>query len=64
MRPIVYLTLPTSARSRTTNPTTTAFIELRAREARAQGEQAHERVQRWVSYARISQQSQARRAGR
>ena len=49
----LYLTLPDVRVLRTTNPSTTAFIELRAREARAKGEEPR-RVQRWVSYARIS----------
>jgi monofunctional glycosyltransferase len=50
----VFLTLPDVRTLRTTNPTTTAFIELRAREAHRRGEQG-KRVQRWVSYARMSQ---------
>ena len=50
----VFLTLPDVRVLRTTNPQTTAFMELRGREARAKGEQA-KKVQRWVSYARISQ---------
>src|SRR5215210_7966703 len=49
-----FLTLPDVRALRTTNPSTTAFIELRAREAHRRGEQAR-RVQRWVSYPRISQ---------
>jgi monofunctional glycosyltransferase len=48
-----FLTLPDVRLLRTTNPQTTAFIELRAREAHRGGEQA-KKVQRWVSYARIS----------
>ena len=50
----VFLTLPDVRTLRTTNPTTTAFIELRAREAHRRGEQG-KRVQRWVSYARMAQ---------
>ena len=50
----LYLTLPDVRGLRTSNPETTAFMELRAREARARGEEPR-RVQRWVSYARISQ---------
>ena len=50
----IYLTLPDVRRLRTTNPSTTAFMELRAREAEAQGRPIV-REQRWVSYARISQ---------
>src|SRR5262249_28231544 len=38
---------------KTENPATTAFIELRARDARARGQQPR-RVQRWVSYRSIS----------
>ena len=49
----IYLTLPDVRPLRTTNPPTTAFIELRAREARAKG-QTPRRLQRWVSYGRIS----------
>ena len=50
----IYLTLPDVRPLRTTNPQATAFMELRAREAHAQGRPAT-RDQRWVSYARISQ---------
>jgi len=50
----LYLTLPDVRALRTSTPSTTAFIELRAREAHSRGEQPR-RVQRWVSYARISQ---------
>jgi monofunctional biosynthetic peptidoglycan transglycosylase len=49
----LYLTLPDVRALRTSNPTTTAFMELRAREARAKGQEPR-RVQRWVAYARIS----------
>jgi monofunctional biosynthetic peptidoglycan transglycosylase len=49
----VYLTVPNVRVLRTENPSTTAFIELRAREARIRGDTPR-RVQRWVSYARIS----------
>jgi monofunctional biosynthetic peptidoglycan transglycosylase len=49
----IFLTLPDVRPLRTQNPATTAFMELRARQARARGE-APRRVQRWVSYARIS----------
>jgi monofunctional biosynthetic peptidoglycan transglycosylase len=49
----LYLTLPDVRPLRTENPATTAFIELRAREARAKGQQPR-RVQRWVSYRNIS----------
>jgi monofunctional biosynthetic peptidoglycan transglycosylase len=51
----VYLTLPDIRPLRTSNPTTTAFIELRDREARAKG-QPPRRVQRWVSYNHLSPQ--------
>ena len=51
----VYLTLPDVRPLRTVNPTTTAWMELREREARAEGRTLrHEH--RWVSYGRISQQ--------
>jgi monofunctional biosynthetic peptidoglycan transglycosylase len=49
----VYLTLPDVRPLRTVNPRSTAFIELRAREARARGDTPR-RTQHWVSYARIS----------
>lgn len=49
----VYLTMPDVRPLRSTNPSTTAFMELRAREARARGEQP-KRVQRWVTYGRLS----------
>jgi monofunctional glycosyltransferase len=49
----LYLTLPDVRVLRTSNPATTAFWELRAREAVAKG-QPPKRVQRWVTYARIS----------
>ena len=48
-----YLTLPDVRPLKTSNPSTTAFMELRAREARAKGRQPR-RLQRWVSYARVS----------
>src|SRR6516225_734475 len=48
-----YLTLPDVRALRTANPPTTAFMELRASEARAAG-RTPRRVQRWVSYGRIS----------
>jgi monofunctional glycosyltransferase len=49
----VYATLPDVGPLRTVNPSTTAFIELRASESRARGEDPR-RQQRWVSYSRIS----------
>jgi monofunctional biosynthetic peptidoglycan transglycosylase len=49
----IYLTLPDVRGLRTTNPTTTAFMELRAREAERRGDPVT-RDQRWVPYARIS----------
>lgn len=49
----IYLTLPDVRPLRAQNPSTTAFIELRAREAEARGEKVR-RMQRWVPYARIS----------
>jgi monofunctional biosynthetic peptidoglycan transglycosylase len=51
----VYLTVPDVRPLRTTRPETTAFMELRAREARARGEEP-KRDQRWVPYSRISPQ--------
>ena len=48
-----YLTLPDVRPLKTSNPVTTAFMELREREARAKG-QTPRRLQRWVSYRRIS----------
>jgi monofunctional biosynthetic peptidoglycan transglycosylase len=49
----IYLTLPDVRVLRTVNPPTTAFMELRARQAIDKGEPPR-RVQRWVSYSRIS----------
>jgi monofunctional biosynthetic peptidoglycan transglycosylase len=49
----IYITLPDVRPLKTTNPQTTAFIEIRAREAHARGEQP-KRIQKWVDYARIS----------
>jgi monofunctional glycosyltransferase len=49
-----FLTLPDVRPLRTTNPGTTAFIELRASEARSRGRQPR-RVQYWASYGRFSQ---------
>ena len=49
----VYLTLPDVAPLQAANPKTTAFMELRDREAHDQGRPSR-REQRWVSYARIS----------
>lgn len=49
----VYLSLPDVRTLRTQNPSTTAFMELRAREAHAKGTPAV-RDQRWVPYARIA----------
>lgn len=49
----LYLTLPDVRPLRTKNPETTAFIELRAREARREGREPR-RVQRWVPYGPIS----------
>jgi monofunctional glycosyltransferase len=48
-----FLTLPDVRPLKTNNPSTTAFIELRAAEARAQGQQPR-RAQRWVAYRHIS----------
>lgn len=48
-----YLTLPDVRTLATENPTSTAFIELRAREARADGK-TPKHAQRWIAYRRIS----------
>ena len=49
----IYLSLPDVRVLRTHNPSTTAFMELRAREASSRG-QTPRRLQRWVPYSRIS----------
>jgi monofunctional biosynthetic peptidoglycan transglycosylase len=49
----IYITLPDPRSLRTENPSTTAFMELRARETRDNGETPR-RVHRWVNYRRIS----------
>ena len=49
----LYLTLPDIRPLATENPDTTAFIELRAAQAHAEGKMA-KRDQRWVSYEQIS----------
>jgi monofunctional glycosyltransferase len=51
----VYLTLPDVRVLAHENPAATAFMDLRAREARAAGREPR-RDQRWVPYARISEQ--------
>ena len=51
----VYLTIPDVRPLRTHPPQTTAFIELRARDARARKDTPR-RVQRWVPYSQISPQ--------
>ena len=48
-----YLTLPDVRVLATENPTSTAFTELRAREARAEGK-TPKHVQTWIAYRRIS----------
>jgi monofunctional glycosyltransferase len=48
-----YYTLPDVRPLRTSNPGTTAFMELRAREVRARGATPR-RIQSWVRYDRIS----------
>jgi monofunctional glycosyltransferase len=50
-----YLTLPDVRPLAQTNPSSTAFIELRARQAAADGKPP-KRVQRWVKYGQISPQ--------
>jgi len=49
----LYLTLPDVRPLRTENPTTTAWMELRDREALAKG-RLPRRMQRWVSYSHVS----------
>ena len=49
----IYLTLPDVRALRTTNPKTTAFMQLRVREAGAKSVQPKQ-IQRWVPYSRIS----------
>ena len=49
----VYVTLPDVRPLARTNPTTTAFMEMRAREAEAKGRRPR-KAQRWVPYSRIS----------
>ncbi|HEY6507204.1 MAG TPA: monofunctional biosynthetic peptidoglycan transglycosylase, partial [Vicinamibacterales bacterium] len=49
----MYLTLPDVRGLADTNPSTTAFMELRAREAEAEGTEVR-RVYTWVPYRRIS----------
>jgi monofunctional biosynthetic peptidoglycan transglycosylase len=49
----IYLTLPDVRELRTENPEETAFMRLRAEEAIRKGEEPR-RVQRWVTYNRIS----------
>ena len=51
----VYLTLPDVRVLAATNPTTTAWMELRAAEAAREGRTVRH-VQRWVPYSRISNQ--------
>src|SRR5215207_10963715 len=51
----VYLTTPDVRALKTGNPKSSTFMDLRAREARAKGDEPG-RDQRWVSYRRISPQ--------
>ncbi len=53
----VYLTLPDVRVLRTTNPTSTAFMELRAEEAARDGRKLRH-VHRWMPYSRISRNLQ------
>ena len=48
-----YLTLPDVRLLKTNNPQKTAFMELRADEARAKGQEPR-RVQRWMAYGHVS----------
>jgi monofunctional glycosyltransferase len=50
----LYLTLPDVRALKTSNPPTTAFMDLREREARAKGQQPRH-LQRWVAYNHVSQ---------
>ena len=50
----VYVTLPDVRVLATKNPTTTAWMQMRARESAAAGKPGRQ-VQRWVPYTRISQ---------
>ena len=50
----VYLTLPDVRVLARTNPTSTAFMELRARQAEDEGKKLRH-IHRWVPYSRISQ---------
>jgi monofunctional biosynthetic peptidoglycan transglycosylase len=49
----LYFTLPDVRPLATSNPATTAWIELRGRQARSEGKEPR-RVQRWVPYSRIA----------
>ena len=49
----LFVTLPDVRKLRVANPRTTAFMELRARDARSRGVQPR-RVQQWVPYSRMS----------
>jgi monofunctional biosynthetic peptidoglycan transglycosylase len=49
----LYFTVPDVRELRTHNPETTAFIDLRAEEARAEGREP-KRAQQWIPYSRIS----------
>src|SRR6266481_5643263 len=49
----IYLTLPDVRPLRTENPTTTAWMELRDRDALEKGRRPR-RMQRWIAYSRIS----------
>jgi monofunctional biosynthetic peptidoglycan transglycosylase len=49
----IYITLPDVRPLRASNPESTAFMTLRAREAHARGEQP-KRIQRWIEYSRVS----------
>jgi monofunctional glycosyltransferase len=49
----LYLTLPDVRELRTRNLSSTAFMDLRAREARAEGREPR-RVQQWIPYGRVS----------
>ena len=53
----VWMTVPDVRPLKTTNPSTTAFMDLRADEAREKG-QTPRRAQRWIAYSHISRDLQ------
>jgi monofunctional glycosyltransferase len=53
----IWMTIPDVRPLKTTNPATTAFMELRDAEARADG-RTPKHLQRWIAYTRISKNLQ------